>query len=376
MLSVNTTPVAPYTSSFTSDLIWEINKEYVGLDGYVDTKKIELSFSDSNDDGIVDNPDLFETIVDTVNTPNQKKYVVLERYEIASGQQDYRYVSNANRTVIVATSESAVIPSDRVSGQYFYFIDTDVVKKFNATTSVFDVSLDYKVFTGRDTLKFQYIHSADYETRIDPGLSNIIDLFVLSKEYDTEFRQWVTGNLTDEPLAPSSDELYLTLSPALSSIKAISDEIIYHPVKYKVLFGAKASLDVRASFKIIKNTEQPISDNEIKARVLSAINQFFSLENWEFGDSFYFSELSTYVMNQTAPYLVNFIIVPRQTSLAFGSLFEIKSESDQIFINGATADDIEIITGITSSNISAQGSVLSTSSVSSQQTITSRTGSY
>jgi glycerophosphoryl diester phosphodiesterase len=57
-------------------------------------------------------------------------------------------------------------------------------------------------------------------------------------------------------------------------------------------------------------------------------------------------------------------------------LFEIKSESDQIFINGATADDIEIITGITSSNISAQGNVSSTSSVSSQQTITSRTGSY
>ena len=376
VLSVNTTPVAPYTSSFTSDLIWEINKEYVGLDGYVDTKKIELSFSDSNDDGIVDNPDLFETIVDTVNTPDQKKYIVLERYEIASGQQDYRYISNANRTVIIATSENAVIPSDRVSEQYFYFINTDVVKKFNATTSTFDVSLDYKVFTGRDALKFQYIHSADYETRIDPGLSNIIDLFVLSKEYDTEFRQWVTGNLTEEPLAPSSDELFLTLSPSLSSIKAISDEIIYHPVKYKVLFGAKASLDVRASFKIIKNIEQPISDNEIKARVLSAINQFFSLENWEFGDSFYFSELSTYVMNQTAPYLVNFIIVPRQTSLAFGSLFEIKSESDQIFINGATADDIEIITGITSSNISAQGSVSSTSSVSSQQTITSRTGSY
>ena len=278
--------------------------------------------------------------------------------------------------MIIATSETAVIPSDRVSGQYFYFIDTDVVKKFNATTYMFDVSLDNKVFTGRDALKFQYVHSADYETRIDPGLSNIIDLFVLSKEYDTEFRQWVTGNLAEEPLAPSSDELYLTLSPSLSSIKAISDEIIYHPVKYKVLFGAKSSLDVRASFKIIKNTEQPISDNEIKARVLSAINQFFSLENWEFGDSFYFSELSTYVMNQTAPYLVNFIIVPRQTSLAFGSLFEIKSESDQIFINGATADDIEIITGITSSNISAQGSVSSTSSVSSQQTITSRTGSY
>ena len=98
--------------------------------------------------------------------------------------------------------------------------------------------------------------------------------------------------------------------------------------------------------------------------------------NWDFGDSFYFSELSAYVMNQTAPYLVNFIIVPRQNNLSFGSLFEIKSESDQLFINGATTDDIEIISGITSSVIAASGSVASSSNVTSQQTITSKSGSY
>jgi hypothetical protein len=81
-------------------------------------------------------------------------------------------------------------------------------------------------------------------------------------------------------------------------------------------------------------------------------------------------------MNRTAPYLVNFLIVPRQTDLSFGSLFEIRSESDQVFINGATTDDIEIIAGITSSNISATGTVATTSTISSQQTITSKSGSY
>ncbi len=374
VLSVNTQPNS--TSSFTYDLDWEINKEYVGLDGYIDTKKIELSFADSDDDGIVDDPDLFEDIVKTTSTPLEK-FVVLEKYDISPGQQDYRYISNANDTVLIKQSETSLGDvSQYTDGQYFYFVDTAVVKKFNKTISKFDISSDYRVFSGRDSLKFQYVHSADYETRIDPGLSNIIDLFVLSKEYDIEFRQWITGNRTEEPLPLSSDQLALTLGPSLNGIKSISDEIVYHPVKYKVLFGSKASLDVRASFKIIKNVEQPISDNEIKARVLSAINQFFALENWEFGDSFYFTELAAYVMNQTAPYLVNFIIVPRQSSLSFGSLFEIKSESDQIFINGATTDDIEIISGITASNIAASGGITSASTVSSQQTITSRTGSY
>jgi len=81
-------------------------------------------------------------------------------------------------------------------------------------------------------------------------------------------------------------------------------------------------------------------------------------------------------MNRTSPYLVNFVIVPRQTNLSFGSLFEIKSESDQLFINGATTDDIEIISGITSSVISASGNLASSSNVTSQQTITSKSGSY
>jgi len=374
VLNVNTKP--DVTSAFTYDLVWEINKEFVGLDGYVDTKKIELSFSDSNDDGIVDDPELFEVIVDTATSP-LTKYIVLERYDIAAGQQDYRYISNDSDLVLILTTEGTVGSfAPYVNGQYFYFIDTRTVKKLDKVVGKLTPSLDYKVFSGRDGLKFQYVHSADYETRIDPGLSNIVDLFILTREYDTKFRQWILGNLTTEPLPSSTDQLSLSLSPSLNTIKSISDEIVYHPVRYKVLFGSKASADVRAAFKIIKNAEQTISDNEIKANVLTAINEFFALENWDFGDSFYFSELSAYVMNRTSPYLVNFVIVPRQTNLSFGSLFEIKSESDQLFINGATTDDIEIISGITSSVISASGNLASSSNVTSQQTITSKSGSY
>lgn len=114
-----------------------------------------------------------------------------------------------------------------------------------------------------------------------------------------------------------------------------------------------------------------ISDNDIKARVIVAINEFFALENWDFGDTFYFTELATYVMNQLAPDIVNFVIVPRQSGLNFGSLFEIRSASDQLFVNGSTVDDIEIISGITSSNIKSVSGTSTDSTVSSQQSITS-----
>jgi hypothetical protein len=105
--------------------------------------------------------------------------------------------------------------------------------------------------------------------------------------------------------------------------------------------------------------------------VLSAINEFFALENWEFGDNFYFSELSAYVLKQVSPNIVNFTIVPRQSDLVFGSLFEIKSEKDQIFINGATIDDIEIISAITASAIKSAGLIEKEQTVLVQQSITS-----
>ena len=123
----------------------------------------------------------------------------------------------------------------------------------------------------------------------------------------------------------------------------ISDQIIYQSVKYKPLFGTQSSLNLQATFKVVKNPDQVISDNDVKTRILVAIEQFFAIENWDFGNTFYFSELSTYVLSQLAPFIVSFVIVPKADNLYFGSLFEISCEKDEIFVSGATVDDIEII---------------------------------
>ena len=194
---------------------------------------------------------------------------------------------------------------------------------------------------------------------------------MLTRRYDQQFRQWLTGSVVDEPLPLSSDSLYTLLSTDLNKIKAMSDEIIYHPVKYKILFGEKATTNVQATFKIVKNSELVISDNDAKASVLSAINEFFALENWDFGDNFYFSELATYVMNKLSPYLVNFVLVPKQSDVNFGGLYEIRSEKDQIFINGATINDIEVISTITASKLKASGAILASATATGQQVITS-----
>lgn len=359
ILSINTKPDNSGLP-FTVDLAWDVVGAYTGLDGYIDNKKLLVSFKDSDNNGVVDNPQLFLDIVSSDGT-TISNYIVQEKYFISSGQEDYRYVDNTDNVVLIRTTDNSVPYTEKIDGQYFYFTASDTVKRYNATTGQFVPSLNYKVYQGRANLKFQYRHSADYDSRIDPGASNIMDVFVLTKSYDTLYRQWIDKATAVEPLPPSSDELYNIIGPSLNLIKSISDEIVFHPVRYKVLFGSYATTDVQASFKITKNVNSVVSDNDIKSRVITAINQFFTLENWNFGDTFYFSELSTYVMNQLAPDITNFIIVPRQEGSYFGSLFEIKCPGDQIFINGATVDDLEIIEGITSGNIkSVTGTALET----------------
>ena len=71
----------------------------------------------------------------------------------------------------------------------------------------------------------------------------------------------------------STTDLKINYGTTLDNIKSISDELIFHPVKYKVLFGNIADTRLQASFKVVKNTEQVITDNDVKTRIIQAINE-------------------------------------------------------------------------------------------------------
>ena len=154
-----------------------------------------------------------------------------------------------------------------------------------------------------------------------------------------------------EPL--TSENLRITFGSKLNAIKAISDEIIYHPVNYKILFGALADVKLQAQFKVVKNPSRTINDNDLKVRIVGAINEFFDITNWDFGDRFYLSELITYILNQTTPDISNLVIVPVQAEQVFGSLFEIQSGPDEILVSGATVDDIKIVSAISAAEVGA-----------------------
>ena len=63
-------------------------------------------------------------------------------------------------------------------------------------------------------------------------------------------------------------------------------------------------------------------------------------------------------MYQLAPDVSTFIIVPKQEDQSFGSLYEIKAEADEIFISGASVDDIQVIDAVTASRLKAENTVI------------------
>jgi len=361
------------TSPLTRDFDWEVTKEYRDTDGYVDSKKVEVAFFDSDDDGVIDDPQIFDEIVNTTTYIFNKKVVI--------NNSEFLVYVNAETENIITVNSRAEINTTAENNPIFYIISTDTFEQLNSASRSLTTLYDYRAYTGRDVIKFQYIHASDENNRIDPSSTNIIDSYILTKQYDISFRQYLDGTVTSVPLPLSSDQLFRSYGEKINAIKSISDEIIYHPVKYKILFGSKSETSLQAVFKIVKNTERVVNDNDLKSRVITAINQFFNLDNWEFGETFYWSEMSAYIMKELSPDLSSIIIVPRASTSAFGSLYEVKSEADEIFISSATVDDVEVISAITADRIRSSGAIVTSSKVTntgiqSSTDTTSTTGGF
>jgi len=320
-------------------------------DGFEKTDEIKISFADKDDDGVIDDPDAFEEIV---GSDLDLKFLFFKEIEDNFGNFFFQLEANAN--VIIRQRESLINLANETfeDNQLFYFYDSqeDRIKRYDQSTQTLILEPLYKAVRGRTGLKFQYVHNTIEDRRIDPSSSNIIDVFMVIRSYDVEYRRFLSGDVANKPEPPSSDFLRLNFGNKLNSIKSLSDEIIYHPVKYKILFGPQADEKLQARFKIVKNKDKLINDNDLKVRIVNSIDEFFNINNWDFGDRFYLSELITYILNSVSPDISNIVIIPKQTNQKFGELFETQSKIDEIFISGTTVDDIEIVDSISMSQLS------------------------
>jgi hypothetical protein len=206
--------------------------------------------------------------------------------------------------------------------------------------------------TGRQGLYFQYRHNSPLTNRIDPGTTNIIDIYVVTQSYYTAYQNWLrdTTNTVAKPEVPTMDELN-TAYQGLQDYKMLSDNIVLNSVTFKPLFGAKADASLRATVKVIRAQGSTASSSEIKNSVLSAMNDYFSIDKWNFGDTFYFSELAAYLHQQLGTIVSSVVLVPLDTQKSFGDLYEIRCEPNEIFANASLIENIEVIEALTSTNL-------------------------
>ena len=248
-----------------------------------------------------------------------------------------------------------LVKSEWSPGQVFYAYSQDTF--YELSISVTGVRTLVQVSgwiarTGRQSLYYQYRHNSPLTNRIDPGTTNIIDLYVVPQAYYTAYQNWIrdtTGTVT-QPDLPTIDELN-TAYQGLQNYKMISDNIILNPVVFKPMFGMKAATELRATIKVIRASNSTASTSEIKSSVVAEMNTYFSIDKWNFGDTFYFSELAAYLHRMLGSIISSVVLVPLNSQKYFGDLYEVRSAPNELFVNAATIDNIEVIDALTSTNL-------------------------
>ena len=346
----------PNTNSpFARDLKLRVVGQPTETDGYVDDYSVEVSSIDPSLGSVIQEPDFFSSVTGFVTGLQNIFYHVFFK-RITDANMLTRYVmveTNSILTSFPTFQDISAVKYEFPVGSIFYAVyENTFYESVNDTTSanIFNIVqlTDYKASTGRQGLYFQYRHISNNTTRINPGTTNIIDLYLVTQSYYTQYQNWIkdtTGTLY-EPTPPSINELNQQFTE-INNYKMLTDSVVLNSVKFKPLFGSKAASNLRATIKVIKSGTTTASDSEIRTTVLGELNNYFSIDNWDFGDTFYFSELSAYLHSRIGDLVNSVVLVPNDPSLGFGELYEIRSAPYEIFVNCAQATDITVISALT-----------------------------
>lgn len=351
------------------DFDLKLTKTITYADGYADPRRVAVRFSDRDEDGYPDDPDTYYRLcsdealnsllfwvrdADGLYVPYNEMVV----YEAEEDRANSLAAVNVTPGTVAFQIESTTKPETfwvrtETGWEHLYRgfrfargrgpnVARTWVKKGGTLATTPQGS----------QINFHWKHFAPADHRVDPAKTNIIDMFVLTSEYDFLVRQWIRNGVlpADKPEPPSELSLRLAFGD-FETYKMFSDEIVWRPVKYKYLFGTGADASLRATFKVVKLPTSKLSDGEIKAGVVNAINAYFSSEFWDFGETFYFTELTAYIHKELSTSIASCVIVPTSQEGAFGDAFEVRCRSDEIFISTATVADVTMISSNTPTNL-------------------------
>ena len=324
-----------------------IYDNYTDAAGNIDYRKVKLTTMDSKR-----NPyGMIEVI-------GSDRYLIIQRLPESTTYEVAKYAFSTDNP-------------DSIEEEYYVYYNTEQDKWYSnegieiATTVEADGSVrltnaqgrlpegtrlklvDGITYMNNSLARYNWEHFADTDRRIDPSTSNIVDVYVLTADYTRSVDEWKANGFQGSiPKSPNNFELKKIMEN-IKGKEAISDHVSYVPVKFKTLFGEQASQENQAVFKVVKKAGTLYTDSEIKSAVSAKVNEYFKLENWDFGDTFYFSELAAYIHTQLPEHISSVVITPKYSGNQFTKLLSITSEPNEIFMSVTTSADVKIIETIT-----------------------------
>lgn len=201
-------------------------------------------------------------------------------------------------------------------------------------------------------LYFKWSHYAPIDQRVDPSATNIIDMIVITESYYRDMLIWKNSNgtLITQPTPPTTEELRIQFQD-LNQYKMLSDDMVWNSGSFKLLFGTQAATELQATFKVVKSPSTNISDNEVKTKVVQSIDAYFDIRNWDFGETFFYTELASFIHQQLSLIISTVVIVPNNANSQFGNLFEIISSPSELFMSTATVNNVQIVSNLTEQNL-------------------------
>lgn len=336
--------------------------DYITPAGYIDNTKVKLMTSDTNDNPFA--------LLDVTSGES----IVMEQYT----DNNITY-ERASKTV-VATSSVILVPTTatiyyntttpdwwrRELGSWTVMTPgtaaevTSGIADYNDMTGdklqIHYNSIQYRVLEGITFVEdpftsFRWEHYADLDKRIDPSTSNIVDMYVLSSDYVRKVNEWVANNFTTTTPTPPNNYELSKIMDTIEPKAAMADHIAYIPVQFKYLFGSYAEAENQAVFKVIKKLGVGYTDSEIKTAVSTKVNEYFVIDNWDFGDIFYFSELAAYLHKELGDYISSIVVTPKYSTNEFTNLLSISCALNEIFMAVTTSSDVKIITQLAQSEL-------------------------
>lgn len=340
----------------------------IGSDvGLRDVSKLSVVSVDENRDGFPDNTTLYNIINPSFLVPLQAVPFTIQLPTFyVSGMNNVRvYPETVVWNEVVTSGVGDAIQITNLAGatsvrvdmdEFVYFKRADETSQWvmqdtsaeNIVSWLNDLSNVTKLwmrYSGRSGMNFLWSHTASMYELVDPAPTNIHDMFIITRPYFTQLRRWLADSSYPKPSLPTPLELRNSYGYLLKN-KMASDTVVPVPGKIKLILGPKAQTELRAKIKVVKSDSRTMTDNQIKSKIVTEVRNFFDIASWEFGETFYFTELVSALHMSLKGEVNSIVLVPESPSHKFGDLFEVKAAEDEILYADFNIEQVEVVSSL------------------------------